>query len=50
MRELHAQGIADVILVPTADNVVDMLTKALDNQTFLKHRATILNESAAEVV
>ena len=46
MRELHGQGVADVILVPTAENVVDLMTKALDNQTFLKHRATILNTAA----
>jgi hypothetical protein len=32
-----------LVLVPTADNSADMFTKALDDKTFHKHCATVMN-------
>ena len=40
-------GKVKVILVPTAENAADILTKAVDNNTFERHRATIMNLHAA---
>ena len=37
----------NVILVPTAENAADILTKAVDNNTFERHQATIMNLHAA---
>ena len=47
MRELRMAGKVKVILVPTAENAADILTKAVDNNTFERHRATIMNLHAA---
>ena len=43
------QSLDNVIVkfVPTKDNSADMLTKAMDNQTFARHRAEVLNLDAA---
>ena len=46
MRELRVGGIVKLKLVPTKDMDADILTKAVDDATFARHRATILNESA----
>ena len=46
MRELYHGRKVIVKLVPTADNVADMLTKVLDDKTFAKHRRTIMNLAA----
>ena len=35
-------------LVPTKDNASDMLTKALDEHTFARHRDTIMNRKISE--
>lgn len=43
MRELYHTGVVKLVLVPTADNSADMFTKALDDKTFHKHRATVMN-------
>jgi hypothetical protein len=43
MRELKHQGIVKVNLIPTAEMPADMLTKALDDKTFHKHRKSIMN-------
>ena len=37
-----------VELVPTKDNASDMLTKALDEHTFARHRDTIMNRKISE--
>ena len=46
MREMHHEGKVRVILVPTAENYSDLLTKALPNDVFAKHRHTIFNIAA----
>ena len=46
MRELYHAGKVTVKLVPTADNSSDLLTKALPNEVFKRHRATIFNSAA----
>ena len=43
MRELQHQGIVKVNLIPTAEMPADLLTKALDDKTFHRHRKTIMN-------
>ena len=48
MRELRFAGKVKVELVPTKDNASDMLTKALDEQTFARHRDTIMNRKISE--
>ena len=45
-RELHHEGKVNVILVPTAENYSDLLTKALSTDVFTKHRRTIFNLAA----
>ena len=47
MRELQRKGTITVKFIPTKDNSADMLTKAMDNQTFARHRAEVLNLDAA---
>ena len=47
MKELRVRGIVKVVLVPTAENEADLLTKVLDTKTFLRHRAAIMNSKAA---
>ena len=46
MRELQGEGKVKVSLVPTAFNPADLFTKVLDNETFKRHRATIMNLKA----
>jgi hypothetical protein len=46
MRELRGAGVAQVKMVPTADNPADIFTKILDRQPFEKHRSTVLNQPA----
>ena len=46
MRELRHEKKAKVKLVPTAENAADMFTKVLDNATFHRHRATVMNLAA----
>ena len=46
MRELHHEKKVRVILVPTAENYSDALTKALPTDLFRKHRDTIFNVAA----
>mgnify|MGYP004289460777 CR=1 FL=1 len=48
MRELRFAGKVKVELVPTKDNASDMLTKALDEYTFARHRDTIMNRKISE--
>ena len=48
MRELHHLRRATVALIKTDENAADLFTKALDNQTFHRHRATIMNLAAAK--
>ena len=48
MRELRFAGKVKVELVPTKDNASDMLTKALDEHTFARHRDTIMNRKISE--
>ena len=43
MRELYHQGLVRVNLIPTAEMHADMLTKALDDKTFHKHRKRCMN-------
>jgi hypothetical protein len=43
VRELAALKVLHVQHVPTADNAADLLTKPLDEETFLKHRRTLMN-------
>ena len=47
MRELRHQGRVKLILVPTKEMEADMLTKALDDTTFKRHRATVMNLHAS---
>ena len=47
MRELQRNGKVKLILVPTADMRADMLTKPLDDETFRRHRDTVMNISAS---
>ena len=46
MRELQNAGVVRTILVPTKDMRADMLTKPLDDETFARHRDTIMNTGA----
>ena len=43
MRELYHHGIVKLVLVPTTEMHADMLTKALDTPTFVKHRKRTMN-------
>ena len=47
MRELQHAGRVHVKLIPTKDNGADMFTKALDNQSFARHRGDVMNLAAA---
>ena len=47
MRELRIAGVVRMELVPTKDMDADMLTKPLDDQTFERHRASVMNLAAA---
>ena len=46
MRELQHSGVVKTVLVPTKDMRADMLTKSLDDETFARHRDTIMNTGA----
>jgi hypothetical protein len=46
MRELAHSGKVKLKLIPTAEMSADMLTKALDDRTFLRHRRTVMNDLA----
>ena len=50
MRELRAQGVTKLVLVPTKEMSADMMTKVLDDDTFERHRDFIMNRKAAPVV
>ena len=43
VRELSYAGELEVIHVPTAENVSDVLTKPLERAAFEKHRRRLLN-------
>ena len=47
MRELRREGIVKLVLVGTKDMDADIMTKHVDDATFERHRATILNLGAA---
>ena len=42
MRELKHTGKVRLVLVPTKEMAADMMTKALDDATFIRHRATVM--------
>ena len=42
MRELKHTGKVKLLLVPTKEMAADMMTKALDDATFIRHRATVM--------
>ena len=46
MRELHHAGVVKLIYIETKNMSADILTKATDDATFQRHRATIMNLSA----
>ena len=46
MRELRHQGTVKLVLIPTAEMAADMMTKALDDKTFERHRSEIMNLKA----
>jgi len=46
MREMRREKKAKVKHISTHENASDMLTKALDNTTFHRHRATNMNLAA----
>ena len=48
MRELQHSGVVKMQLIPTADMAADLLTKPLDDRTFERHRATIMNLHAQQ--
>ena len=43
MREFEALEMVKVEHVPTALNRADMLTKAVDVETFVRHRSSLMN-------
>ena len=47
MRELRVAGVVTLKLVPTKEMSADMLTKALDTETFTKHRRDVMNLACA---
>ena len=47
MRELRVQGAIRMLQIPTKEMPADILTKALDDPTFERHRATLMNLAAA---
>ena len=49
MRELRHQGRIKLTLIPTKEMDADMLTKALDDATFKRHRDTVMNLRAMPV-
>ena len=44
--KLQHSGVVKTVLVPTKDMRADMLTKSLDDETFARHRDTIMNTGA----
>ena len=49
MRELRHQGRIKLTLIPTKEMDADVLTKALDDATFKRHRDTVMNLRAMPV-
>jgi uncharacterized membrane protein YfbV (UPF0208 family) len=47
IREQVNEGLLKVEQVPSADNVADILTKALSKVLFQKHRATLMGPQQA---
>ena len=47
MRELRIDGYVQMKLIPTKEMCADMLTKPLDDVTFQRHRATVMNLAAS---
>ena len=43
MRELYHAGMIKLDLVPTDEMEADMLTKALSDKVFHKHRKSVMN-------
>ena len=43
LREVVATGIISVAYIDTADQVADVMTKALPQKEFEKHRASMMN-------
>jgi hypothetical protein len=50
MRELRGLDKVVVKLIPTAENVADIMTKPLDEATFKRHRDNLMNLKCAEIV
>ena len=48
MRELKQGGKVKLKLIPTKEMSADMFTKALDDETFKRHRTTVMNGNATE--
>ena len=47
-RELKQGGKVKLKLIPTKEMSADMFTKALDDETFKRHRTTVMNGTATE--
>ena len=50
MRELRGAGVVKVKHVPTDINPADLFTKVLGRQPFERHRHTVLNLAAQNVI
>ena len=50
MRELRGAGVVTVKHVPTDINPADLFTKVLGRQPFERHRHTVLNLAAQNVI
>ena len=50
MRELRGAGAVVVKHVGMDDNPADLFTKVLNRNTFEKHRRTILNTTAGDII
>ena len=48
MRELKHGGIVKLVLIPTKEMAADLLTKALPDADFIRHRDEIMNLGAAK--
>ena len=45
MKNLHEEGIIELIYFPTNQMVVDIMTKPLPKADFLKHRSNLLEST-----